>query len=543
LADLSRNRGTPEHVKLATLAVVVLLAVGCGGDDEVTPDSGAKGDDAAAGPDAAGCVDPSTADPIEGLLVGRDDFDTSDCDPGTLAGLDPSGLWFVQQDPHPRFSRGPVRFGLSCEQGIEVGLGGITAPVAADVAWLNDDELFWRRAQSFGMNFDFIDAYLICKRNADGTLSGRRGTCYVGDFGESCDEQPFTASPFGNLTGEAPADGFEIVSEFRGGADPWPAGYSADVRVRNGVAYVANGLDGLRIVDVSDPAAPAELGHVPAKSDNFNELKLADAPYILVASQASGVFVLDVTDPTDPQQVTRFSPNGDPDHGVHTLFVEPFGGKNYAYLADGGSDNVFVFDVTDPTAPIDVGTFNLGNEDWGVHALTVVGDRAYINATYGGLIVADLLPDPSAATILGQYQKPDLYAHQNWVTTNSQGRTVAVYGDEGFGSHLEIVDVDPVSTDFMKMIGELTLRDQVSIHDIMVFGDTVYVAHYQDGFRVFDISDAANPLMEAWFNTWDPDTAPGSTFEGASGLDVDLSSGLVYLTDTPRGLVILRPTD
>ncbi len=519
----------------------LVLMIGCGDDEEI-PDSGAGGIDAAA-PDAAGCVDPSAIDPVEGLFSSPADFDRTDCDPGSLAGLDPNGLWFIEHDPHPRWTRGPVRFGLSCENGLAVTVGTIAQTAEPDVAQLTEDDLFWRTVQTFGENFEFIDAYTICKVNDDGTLYGIRGTCFVGDFGESCDEDPFVASPFGRIDGEAEADGYELVSEFRGGADPWPDDYIADVRVRDGIAYVATGTDGVRIVDVSDPAAPFELGFFPAKSDNFNELKLADGPYVLVASQSSGVFVLDVTDPTDPQQVTRFSPNGDPEHGVHTLVVEPFGGKTYAYLADGGSDNVFVFDVTVPTNPIDVGTYNLGNEDWGVHALTVQGDRAYISATYGGLIIADLLPDPSAATIVGQYQKANLYSHQSWVTKNSQGRTIALYGDEGYGSHLEVVDVDPASADFMTMIGEINLRDQVSIHDIMVFGDTAYVAHYQDGFRVFDVSDATSPLLEAWFNTWDPVTAPGAILEGASGLDVDLTTGLVYLTDTPRGLVILRPTD
>jgi hypothetical protein len=47
--------------------------------------------------------------------------------------------------------------------------------------------------------------------------------------------------------------------------------------------------------------------------------------------------------------------------------------------------------------------------------------------------------------------------------------------------------------------------------------------------------------VTAWYNSWDG--GPGNNFyEGAIGLDVDLGSGLIYLADTDRGLLILRPT-
>jgi hypothetical protein len=93
------------------------------------------------------------------------------------------------------------------------------------------------------------------------------------------------------------------------------------------------------------------------------------------------------------------------------------------------------------------------------------------------------------------------------------------------------------------VIGELQLRPQVSIHNIMAFGEKAYAAHYQDGVRLFDLSDPTRPRVQAYFNTWDAETAAGGIFEGAVGLDVDLAAGLIYVADTPRGLLILRETD
>jgi hypothetical protein len=530
------------------IAVVLVLSsvAACGGDDEVVADGG--GDfDASVGPDGAvECVDPAAHTAPEGVFATPADLDRTGCEPGTLTGFDPTGLWYIKHEPHPRWRRGPVTFALTCEDGLRADLSTIAGTTEVGHQFLDADHLFLRNERSFGESFSQIEVYDVCKLNVDGSVFGKFGSCFVGDFGESCSESDFTARPFGRIDGESEADGLVLVSEWSGGAAPWPDDFTADVRVRDGIAYIARGGDGIRIVDVSDPANPSDLGFFESQSDNYNELKVVEGPtgkpYLLVASAASGIFVLDVDDPTKPTMVTRFSPFNDPEWGVHTLYTEVVGATSYAYLADGFSDNVFVYDVTDPENPSNVGTYNLGNEDWGVHAVSVDQGRAYINATVGGLIIADLLPDPSAATAVGRYAKENLYAHQSWNTT-AGGRKVALHGDEGFGSHLEVVDVDEASGEFMQRIGEYELRPEVSIHDVMALGEKGYVAHYQDGIRVFDLSDPTNPTQSAYFNTWSPQNAPGAQLEGAVGMDVDLGAGLIYVADTPRGLLILRETN
>jgi hypothetical protein len=87
-------------------------------------------------------------------------------------------------------------------------------------------------------------------------------------------------------------------------------------------------------------------------------------------------------------------------------------------------------------------------------------------------------------------------------------------------------------------IGELSLRPEVSVHNIMAFGDRAYVAWYQDGIRILDLSDPTTPTVAAYFNTWDGRDG-NSFYEGAIGLDVDLGASLLYVADTARGLLIL----
>ena len=67
------------------------------------------------------------------------------------------------------------------------------------------------------------------------------------------------------------------------------------------------------------------------------------------------------------------------------------------------------------------------------------------------------------------------------------------------------------------------------------------VSYYQDGVRVIDLADPANPRLAGYFNTWDPqaDYATNAFFDGAVGIDVDLARKLIFVADG-RGLLILR---
>ncbi len=80
----------------------------------------------------------------------------------------------------------------------------------------------------------------------------------------------------------------------------------------------------------------------------------------------------------------------------------------------------------------------------------------------------------------------------------------------------------------------------MSVHNIMAFGDYAFMSYYEDGVRVLDISDPTNPDLVAYYNTFEPSKGLGS---GAFGIDVDIDNGLIYVADTPRGLMVLQMDD
>lgn len=73
------------------------------------------------------------------------------------------------------------------------------------------------------------------------------------------------------------------------------------VYVCGSLAYVADGPGGLRVIDVSDPTQPEEVGHC-VFPDWASSVYISDSLAYIAAGKA-GLRVLDVDDPANPQEV------------------------------------------------------------------------------------------------------------------------------------------------------------------------------------------------------------------------------------------------
>jgi hypothetical protein len=519
----------------ARLLAVGLAAAGLGcGDDEgvvIGPDAPLGGRDVATMFD-----DPS-------------DFIRLDCAAGSLASLDPvapSPVW------HQDISVTNVGNFAGVQKYVRADGGGFTGLVSGREAnvTLDDDDLFVRSYWVNDEGLARVRAYDACALADDGSLFGRFAACNAED--DFCYEGTFVSVRITWRPGEAEAEGVRVRSEFEG-EPAWAQSITANVRVADGVAYLARFTDGLRIVDVGDPDAPVDLGHLPPangeQGEIYNDVKIVDGPggkrWALMASNWVGIVPVDVSDPAHPVAAEPFPPfHRTEDYiNVHTLFTETNGDRTRAYLADTNMVGLQVWDVTDPAAAEHLGDYVHPDveTDYGayLHDLYVEDGLVYLSYWSLGLVVVDAT-DPANIVQVGQFvDYPRRSSHSNWVTTTTGGRKIAVHGDEDFTAHMRIIDVDPASADYMKSIGELSLRAEVSIHNIMAFGDKAYVSWYQDGLRIVDLADPTTPRVTGWYNSWDGRDGV-SFYEGAIGLDVDLSAGLVYLADTARGLIIVE---
>jgi hypothetical protein len=162
----------------------------------------------------------------------------------------------------------------------------------------------------------------------------------------------------------------------------------------NGLAYIAYSVYGftyyeygqLGIIDLSDPAAPTSLFEglyfIPNEDGQFVAFDIALKDNVLLLSIDSGsgygsnLRVIDVTDPTDPQDLGLLS-----DIFSRDVFV--FGRYGYAIEADA---YLRVLDLLDPAAPVLVASLDVGG---GVAVVQYSGGLCVMQPD-GHLVILDI---------------------------------------------------------------------------------------------------------------------------------------------------------
>ncbi len=236
-------------------------------------------------------------------------------------------------------------------------------------------------------------------------------------------------------------------------------------------AYLAGGGPSLEIVDISEPANPYELGSYAAASPVWGVT--VSGNYAYLAAEATGLIVVNVSDPALPIRVGGYNTS----ESAYDIFLT----NNLAYVADGQAGLV-VIDVSNPALPRRVGGLGGMGE---VRQVVVSGNYAYLAdrfwngiaemQAYGGLRIIDI-SNPANPKLVGEQQT----SGQAWYLTVS-GNVAYVGADV-----LEMFDVsDPVNP---WRIGSYGTGGAVALD-----GNHAFVANFQSGLHVLDISDLTSP--------------------------------------------------
>jgi hypothetical protein len=321
---------------------------------------------------------------------------------------------------------------------------------------------------------------------------------------------------------------------------------------------------GLRLVDVADPAHPEEVGFYPMNPLHVDEFEDPDAPrgaqnvavagahaYLTYRTERQGgLRVVDISDPASPVQLGDYR-----DYVYYVSDVAVVEGpstdadQTYAYLATGVNMGLLVLDISDPAQP------EVLADDVPAWArdLAMAGDTLFVADEAGGLHIADI-SDPSHPFEVGSYG------------TLGDARGVAISGDSVYVTDglrdLWVLDLsDPTQAGMFTASG--------SVQDVAVAGSLVYLAAETEGLLVVDISDPAHPTQISAFDTpglaygvdvagdhvyvadgllqvldvTDPAApAPVASYEGSARVeDVLIVGDAAYLTD--GGLDILDVSD
>ena len=246
-----------------------------------------------------------------------------------------------------------------------------------------------------------------------------------------------------------------------------------DVEVQDTIAYLAN-IAGLEIYSVSDPHNPHLLSTLGLSSATG---VFVQDTLVYVARADNGVSIINASDITSPVEVGNWDKDG---FSASNLYVS----NNIAFVAGGitmgihhnppGSPGIWVLDVSEPTAPVDVGYYGR------ISPCRVTGDGTYVYAVgYGtGLWILEY-----TAAIIGDF--------------NSDGYVDAT-DFQMIGDHWHFTNTHPDWDPLYDLVPD----NIIDASDLQVFGD-----HWHEG------------------------TPPKSDSGGKSGKGPNADAGIVFDLD------------
>ncbi|RYZ37374.1 MAG: hypothetical protein EOO71_28295 [Myxococcaceae bacterium] len=517
----------PRLLCTGLVACAVSLS-GCHQDDPEVPDAGPpntganveRTDYVDVVPDVP-CADPDYAAP-RANCVDPGSFDLSGCDLGALGAVPPAATYraILRYTSQSAFGAG-FRLSAQDSPGTLMGRRLVHEQVDAQGFFLTNE---------FTTSTKAVQRYALagCRVPEPGRITGCFVRCTDGvpDYSGTFDARRMNWS-------QEPvrSPSLHLVSE-----TAVTQGDPVDVYVTKGHAYVVSlprGAEagGLSVINVADKAHPVLVTTLNLPNDNYWNGVWAKGDALYIASANSGVIVYDITNPAAPQYV-RSLPGGA--INVHTVFVD--GDRLYA-MSPAPNGETLVFDVASPLDPQLQGRLSVPREDpYGYpHDAFAYQDRLYVNHATTGYIVLDVTR-PDVAPVLGTYTFAGQYSHANAVGT-IDGRTIAFEGGERFGAHLRVLDVTNPAR--IRLLTQVKMRAETSIHNMVLQGTRLYVAWYHEGVRVFDVATPESPREVASFDTFN-EFHPRSTdslYQGAIGMRVP-GDGVVYVVDLSRGLLM-----
>jgi choice-of-anchor B domain-containing protein len=325
--------------------------------------------------------------------------------------------------------------------------------------------------------------------------------------------------------------------------DVW--GYAA-----NGREYALIGSrEFVHILDVTDPnniTEIARLNDAMNSSSIWRDIKVyGDYAYCVTDIQANdGLQIIDLSNLPNSAEIIYRS---DDEFGqCHNLFIDTTASpvRLYAFGTNSpaANDGYFAYSLADPTSPDLIATVDLTDNGRYMHDAFVVNDTMYGNSESRGLYVYDV-SDVTAPVEIGRlfnYTESG-YNHSCWRSAN--GKYLAMC-DETTNRGVKIVNVeDPGDMELESVFRSTLLAPNLAslAHNPFYMGDSLVVlSYYGDGVQVWDVRDPADPQRLAYYDT--TPTGTGYT-DGAWGAYPYLPSGNILVSDEITGLYVVRVND
>jgi len=254
--------------------------------------------------------------------------------------------------------------------------------------------------------------------------------------------------------------------------------------------------------DVTNPGQITKIDSIQVDARTVNDVKVSEDGRICVISREgasnrkNGLVILDVSNPRDVSIISTFTENLT--GGVHNIFIS----KNHVYALSAGR-KYYIINIEDPKSPRMVNNFELETPGHSIHDVWVEDGIAYSSNWSDGVQLVDVGNgiaggSPENPKQFASYAYPSGANHAAFpYRSKSTGKFYVIAGDEIFPYGLDVTK-DNVAGGFLHIIDFTDLENPEEIarfevpgagsHNLWVEDDILYVAFYNGGVRVVDLS-------------------------------------------------------
>ncbi len=250
------------------------------------------------------------------------------------------------------------------------------------------------------------------------------------------------------------------------------------ISVVDDIGYLTTGRSGLYLLDVSDPTAITEIGHVPIQGNTYSAT--GSAGYAYVGLYEGDIYVFDISDPANPVEIGYSYALG----YVYKLIIR----DNLLFAFADGQNAMQIIDVSDPEYPQVIGVYSTNAN---IYDAVIDDDYAYLtDSTNQHLVVVDI-SDPYDLVSVG-------YVELEYCPLRLAKQDNYVYIGEIdiLDYRMEVVDV--TNPNFPLVRGNISLSgcpESIKTSDYRVFVRTSGTGYHENALLMINVADPDNPTM------------------------------------------------
>jgi hypothetical protein len=248
-------------------------------------------------------------------------------------------------------------------------------------------------------------------------------------------------------------------------------------------ATMSGSIYAVMMVDISNPAAPVEVGSFGPRALLTRTVISGTTAYL--ADRNTGLRTVDLTNPYQISELAHMN-----SIGAQGLDVAVQG--NYAYVTEGqgiqGTNGVVIFEISNPAQPESLGYVY----PEGGRKIVITGDYAYVAGRY---LCTFSLATPAVPQCVDMQ---DLYAPSNGWFGLAESNGCLYFGNQ---STFYVYSLSNPAAP--QLVGSCNLQAHTMydrVFELATAGLYAYVADGYGGMRIVDVSDPTNPSEVNWID-------------------------------------------